>query len=790
MLSRDERLVTGKGRFIDDLEFDNLAHLVFAGSPYAHAEILKIDVSKAIEMPGVLSVITGKEITQFTNPLPVQITASGPGWTYRTPKVYALAVDKVRWFGEPVAAIIANDQNIALEAAGLIDVEYMPLPVLTDPESALKPEAPLVYEEWGSNIQSHVKFDFGDADAAFAEADRTLRVTYCEGRVSGFPIEARGFVAKFDKVTRHLTVWGTFQIPFVARHNLAHTLRLPESRVKAISTDIGGAFGNKMHCWKEHVVALGAIITGKTVKWIESQREWLVTGPHQRDVSWEGEVAFKNDGRVLGLKARIVKDLGVEGSNKGLGAAGVVAACCATANAYRWKGMRLEGIGVVTNKSFYCAYRGYAKDKGIRFIEYVFDRVARETNLRPEEVRLRNFIQPHEFPYRQINNYNYDSGDYPAVLRTAIEKGKIEEWRLKQRELRKEGRYIGVGVAFTVEPAGIAVIDGMMPGFVQARVKINSDGTVEVHTDRTEIGQGAEKSHVLIVSEILGCKAQSIEVFPVTSDTIGVGPCSSRGAVYSASALIEASKMLREKVMKFAGAFLGVGTETLEAVDGVIFSRENPEKHMSFEELARRTYFFPGPRGLPKDSLLRHNVLLDATAEWFSANTAETGSTYTTFCASADVAVVEVDVETGSSRILSYAHAHDAGKIVSKQIVDGQIHGGVLQGIGEALTEELVYSPEGRLLSDSYADYLMPTAVEAPDITIAHLETLSPYSENGSKGMGEAPAIGAKACVLAAIRDALSPLNIPVDRSPATRERVRAWVRDAFNRCGETSPVS
>lgn len=271
---------------------------------------------------------------------------------------------------------------------------------------------------------------------------------------------------------------------------------------------------------------------------------------------WEGEAAIKNDGRVLGLKANVIIDLGVEGTNRGLGTMSIVPACCSVPNAYHWKGMHIEGFGVVTNKSFYCAYRGYGKDKGIKFIERVMDQVARELGLKPEEVRFKNFIQPDEFPYRQISNYTYDSGDYPAVLNKALEMANVGYWRKEQKELRRQGRYIGIGVAFTIEPAAISAANTLFGGVTEAGVKINPDGTIEVVSDRTDLGQGAEWSNAIIVSNILGCKIEDVVVAPVTSDCIGLGPLSSRGSVCIASAVAKAAKMLREKLLRCASVLL------------------------------------------------------------------------------------------------------------------------------------------------------------------------------------------------------------------------------------------
>lgn len=279
MENKETRLVSGKGQYADDLEFANMAYLVFVGSPYGHAKIMGINVSRALETAGVLTIITGKEIAELTNPLPVQCDFRVPGWIWRIPKVYILAVDRIRYYGEPVAAVIAEDENTAREAATLIEIEYEPLPFLCNVLEAMKPGATLLYDDWESNLQAHVKFDFGDVDAAFAEADRVIKVSWSEGRASGFPIEARGCVANYDKNMKNLTVWGSFQTPFTAKHIIAETLGLPEAKVKVISVDIGGAFGNKMHTWKAQVVALASMLTGRPVKWFESQREWIVTGP-------------------------------------------------------------------------------------------------------------------------------------------------------------------------------------------------------------------------------------------------------------------------------------------------------------------------------------------------------------------------------------------------------------------------------------------------------------------------------------------------------------------------------
>jgi len=779
MKKREERLILGKGQYADDLEFANMAHLVFVGNPHAHAKIVSINFEKASKLPGVLKIITGKDMIEHTHPLPVQANFKSKGWTWRLAHVYAIPGDKVRWFGEPIAAVVAENEDVARIAADLIEVEYDPLPIAGNMGEALAPNAPKLYDDWEDNKQVHLKFDFGEPDKAFEMADQVLHVTNREGRVTGLPIEPRGCVGFYDPKNDFLEMWGSFQTPFLSRHNIAATLGLPEAKVKINAVDIGGAFGLKIHAWKENVVALASKLIGRPVKWMEPHRDFVATGPHQRDVFFEGDIAFKNDGTLLGLKALVTHDLGVESTNKGIAALSIFPACAAVTNMYKWVGMHVEGIGAVTNKSFYCAYRGYGKDKGIKFIEAGINQVAKKLGMTPEAIRFKNFIQPHEFPFHQINNYMMDSGDYPAILNKAIKMADLETLRLKKKKLEQEGKYLGIGVITAIEPAGVAVPNCQMGGITQARVLITPDGSVEVYSDRTEIGQGSEISHATIVADILGMKHENIHIKKVTSDFIGQGPLSSRGAVYPASAIAKAAKILKQKIIHCASTLLKIKQAEVVLKNGMIFSASNKENKLSYKELADKVFFFPGPRGLDPGMLKNHDHLLDVTTTWYSPTTPESGSSYTTFCVSADIAVVEVDVETGITDIIKYVHVHDAGTIINKQVIDSQIHGGIVQGIGEALYESLDYDQNGRLMNTSFSNYFIPTAVEAPDIEIAHLETPSPFSETGSKGMGEAPIIGSKAVILDAIEDALSCFNIRVNDAPATPEKVRKWIIEA-----------
>jgi carbon-monoxide dehydrogenase large subunit len=784
MVNRERRILSGKARFIDDLELPNMAHCIFIGSPYAHAQIKKIDISQALKKSGVITIITGEELVKRTEPLPATSDFSGrPGWHWRAPQIYPLAVEKVRFQGEPVAAIIAETPRIALETADLIDVEYNPLFPVIDVVEAMKKGAPLVYEEWGDNIQLHTVFNFGDIDRTFQEADRIVKISWRENRTSGFPLETRGCIATYDPISETLNTWGSYQCPFRAQHYISHVLRIPQTSVKVVASDIGGGFGNKINIWKHAVVCLAAMSTGRTVKWHESTREFFLTGPHQRDVIWDGEVAIKNDGRILGIKARFIQDLGVEISNRDYSAPSIQAACSSVPNAYRLQGLRIEAYGIVTNKSFYGAYRGFGKDKGAKFMERVMDLVSRECNVNPADLRLQNFIQPHEFPYKQISGLVYDSGNYPVLLKEALKVAEVDSWRERQAKLREKGKYIGIGMAVVVEPAGVAAPNARFSGLVQARVRITPDGLLEVYSDRTEIGQGAEKTNTLVISKILGMKVEDIIIKPVTSDIIGMGPISSRGAVYSVSALARAANGLKDILVKCASAFFQDAPENIRLEDGTIYSQKNPKNRLTYKELADRMYFRPGVRGLPKEMQMNHETILDFSSSWYSPNNAQNPTTtYTTFSSSADVAIVEVDIETGATKILKYVHAHDAGNLISQEIVDGQIYGGIVQGIGEALSEEIIYNYRGELMTDSYTDFITPTALDAPDIIVKHFGTPSPFTELGTKGMGESPIIGSKAVIISAIEDALSPFKIYIPEAPATKERVRRWILNSPTR--------
>ncbi|MDJ0270250.1 MAG: xanthine dehydrogenase family protein molybdopterin-binding subunit [Aigarchaeota archaeon] len=776
---RDLRLLTGRGRYINDIKLLDMLYCTVVGSRCPHAKIKRIDVSKARALNGVVAVLTGDMLKNIMKPLPPAADYRAFGWHWRLVETYPLAVDKVRFVGEPVVAIAAVDEYTAADAAELVEIEYEPLKPVVNPLEAMKPESPLLYEEWGDNIQAHIRFRFGDVAAAFAKADRIIKVRWREARQSGFPIEPRGIVAQYNAGEKTITVWSSTQSPALGQLYIAKALGMPTSSVRVFAPDIGGGFGNKLHWWLDLIPCLLSMKTGKPVKLFETRYQNFLSQPHQRDVVWNAEAAVRNDGRILALRALLVIDYGVEGTNKGTGAPSIVPASLSTPNAYKLEAVDIDAYGVVTNKSFYCAYRGYGKDKGVKLMERVMQRISVELGIPPEEVRFRNFIQPSEFPYKQVTGYVFDSGNYPETLRRALELLDIGWWRKRQEELRREGRYIGIGVVFAVEPAGAAIPNSFYSGYESARVSITADGSVEVYTGMLDIGQGSSVAIAQAVSETLGVPISWVKVFSGSSDYLGSGTYASRGAVYGVGAVIKASRILRERLTRIMAHLWDARPEDVEIANGELVLKPEPERRIRLDELAQKLYHFPGQHRLLSEELLREGVVpLDVTVSWFSPITSkDPTATYTTVSCSADIAVVEVDAETGEVKILKYVTVHDAGRVINHQIVEGQVVGGVAQGIGGALYEELIYNEDGLLTTASFADYLMPSALEMPSVEMSHVETPSPFTELGSKGMSEGPAYSSTVAIANAVEDALTPFGVAVEEIPLTPERVRRLIK-------------
>ncbi|MGC8696227.1 MAG: xanthine dehydrogenase family protein molybdopterin-binding subunit [Conexivisphaera sp.] len=780
----DDKFLTGKARYINDLKFDGMLYLKYLGSTYAHARIKSVDVSEALKLKGVVMVLTGKDCIEHCNPMPAVIDFSKPPFNFhwRTVKAYPLATDKVRYVGEPVAAVVAEDPYVAEDALDLIKVEYEPLPVVTSIEQAMQKDAPLLYEEWGDNVQTHYVIKGGDVEEAFKQADRVVKFRYREGRHSGFPIEPRGCVSIYDAASNTLTHYDNTQSPLLARQYIAQVLRMPESNVRVISTDVGGGFGNRLNWGSETVPALASKLTGRPVKWFESKRENFLTQPHYGDYVYEGEIAVKNDGTILGFRTKLLGDSGVEGTNRGSGAGYILVGALYAPGPFKVIGGEVEVYTVVTNKSFTCAYRGYGKDVGSRFFGVAVYAVSRELGIPVHEILQKNLLRPEDYPYKTIFGPHHDSANFPELMRKAMV--KYHEFEERKKELISQGKLAGVGITAWVEPSGAAVPYCVYAGVENCRVAIYPEGGINVYTNDTDIGQGTESTIAQVIAEVLGVKMEDIRVVEGDSDITGAGPWSSRGATWSVSCLVKAAKLLRERILKIAANVLQAKAEELDIAEGVVYRKDDPSKSISVRDLARRVYFWPGARlTVPQDLLEKSEATLDVQVTWFSPlTTKDPGATYTTHVTGVDVALVEIDPATGIAKVLDYHTVHDAGVMINPSVVEGQLHGGLAQGIGKSLYEELIYDENGQLLNPTYMDYLIPTAAEIPAITVEHVVSPSPFTELGTKGMGEGGPVSAPSAVLGAINDALLPYKIFVEEIPVRPDKLLTLLKKTLGR--------
>ncbi|MCS7143260.1 MAG: xanthine dehydrogenase family protein molybdopterin-binding subunit [Aigarchaeota archaeon] len=770
---RVARLIKGLGKFVDDLQFDEMYHCALVTSNVPHAFIRSIDPSRAYRLPGVKRVLTGKELPGMMNPLPMLADYSEMGLVWRRPIVYPLAVDKIRFAGEPVAAVVAKDRYTAHDAAELVEVDYERLPPVSSVEAALDENAPLLYPEWGENVQCRFEFKTPNFAEVFGTADRVIRMEWREARQSGFPIETRGCVAVYDKSSRRYQVFSSTQSPAMGRRVIAEALGVRTSDVTVYACDVGGGFGNKLNFSLETLACVLAKTCDRPVKLIETRYQSFIMGPHQRDVLWRVEAGVTNSGLLLAIKGRLYVDLGVEGTVRGCGAPSIIPASLSAVGAYRVKAVDIMASGVVTNKSFYDAYRGYGKDKGAKMIERLMNRIAIELGMTPEEVRFRNLIGKEELPYRQINGYVYDSGDYRSCLERALRLLDVEGWRRTREQLRLQGRYIGIGISLCLEPAGGAIPYSIYSGYEGARVRVSEDGVVEVYTNWIDIGQGSLYTIGKVVSDIIGVNISDVKVHTGSSDYIGLGPYSSRGASYSVSAIAKASKAVRERVLKIASHLLECRVEDLDVADSKVFVREDPTRAITLKELCKAVYFKGQQKTLSTELMNEALVPIDVTVSWFSPLTSKSLTTYTTVAYSADTCVVEVDTATGTVKILRYVSVHDSGKIIDHNVVEGQVIGGLAQAIGGALYEEVSYDELSNPLTTSFVDYLIPSAKELEfPIDLEYIETPSPYTELGAKGTGELPAYSGTVTVVNAIEDALGPFNVSVDSIPVKPQSV------------------
>jgi len=755
-------------------------HAACVRSPHARARIRAIDVSRASAQHGVQLVMTAAELGPLNQPTPLLIPH--PELAHpRTP--YPLAVDEVRYAGELIALVVADDRYLAEDAARLVDVEYEPLPAVVDLEAAGADGAPRVHADVPGNRAARVAQRVGDPDAAFARAAHVFRERLAIERSCGSPLETRGIVADWDGRTQMLKVWISTQAPLPIKNGLARLFGLPEFKVEVMAPDVGGGFGTKIMLFypEEIVVPAAAMRLGRAVKWIETRAEHLTASSQERGQLHEVEVATDETGRILGLRDRFLHDAGAY-TPYGI----IVPLITATQlpGPYTLRHYAVDFEVRYTNKVMVTPYRGAGRPHGAFVMERMIGRIARELDLEPSEVRRRNFIAPDQFPwdvgltFQDGGPTRYDSGDYPAGLEMALQRIGFANFRARQRVARAQGRHLGLGVACYVEGTGIGPYEG-------AHVRIEPSGTVYVATGLTTQGQGHYTTFAQIAAEALGCDPRDVTV--VTGDTSrfnwGAGTFASRALVTAGNAVASAAAKVREKALRIAAELLEVAPQDLEVRDGAVSVKGVPDRRLALGALA--TVANPIRYAYGKDAAEAALRLVKPRAGPVLREGEEPGleargyyaPSQATFASGCHAAIVEVDVETGVVRVLEYVVQHDCGRIVNPAIVDGQIHGGVAQGLGGALYEKLAFDAAGQPLTQTFLDFHVPTATEVPSIDVTHLETLSPLNPLGVKGVGEAGAIPVPALIAEALEDALAPFDVRVREMPLTRDRIRALIR-------------
>lgn len=780
----DPRLLRGKGTYVDDIELPQLLHAALLRSPHAHAKIANIDASAAMALPGVYLVLTAVDLGEVLEPSPLLV----PHAALEQPRTQLpLALDEVRYVGEAVAMVVAESRYLAEDALDLIDVDYEPLPVVHSLDVATREDAPLVHADVPGNVAAHLVQQVGDPDAIFASAPHVLRESLLIDRGAAMPMECRGIVAQWDALEEKLTCWISTQAPIPIRNGLAAIFHLPEHKVRVVAPDVGGGFGTKIMMFypEEILTPFAARLLGRPVKWIEDRREHFISANQERSQEHEVEYAFDEQGTLLAVRDRFLHDAG---AYTPYGIIVPIITACTLPGPYRLRHYASEFTVLYTNKVPVSPYRGAGRPHAVFVMERVMDGIARELQLDRLEVRERNFIAPDEFPwdvglvYQDGGPTKYDSGNYQAGLEKLKALLDYEHFHEQQASARAQGRYLGIGIGCYVEGTGIGPYEG-------ALVSVESDGRVHATTGVTSQGQAHATTLAQIVAEQLGVAIQDVMV--TTGDTHafswGVGTYASRSATVAGSAMHLAARKVREKAQQVAAELFEAAPEDIELADGKVFVRDAPHRALTLGQVAisanplRYAYGenarklmgmkLAGPRPGPALPEERGAPGLEASAYYSPPH----GS----FASGVHGAIIEVDLTTGQVSFLKYAAVHDCGRLINPTIVEGQVHGGVAQGIGGAFYERLVYDETGQLSNASFMDYLLPTAAEVPPIVVDHVETPSPLNPLGVKGAGEAGVIPVAALFASAIDDALAPFGVRIREMPLHPCRLYELLQEA-----------
>src|SRR5882724_7948094 len=720
----DPRLIRGLGQYVDDVNLPNTLHVAILRSPYAHAKIKSLEADAARQHPGIVAVVTGSEIKDQIGTLPV----SGGNETLRVPKHYVLAVDKVCYVGEGVAAVVAEDRYVARDALDLIQVEYEPLPVVADPEKALAPGSPVIHSEWSDNVAFRSEQKQGNLTKAFKEADKVVRQRLVHQRLAPIAVEPRGVVAHYLSSDKELTVWSSTQIP--------HMLN------------------SKLNVYAEEgLLGYLALKLDRPIKWIEGRSENFQATIHGRGQVGEVEAAVKKDGTILGLRYKVIADIGAYHQLFTPAIppfTGLMLSGC-----YKIPAISMELTAVFTNKMSTDAYRGAGRPEATYVIERMVDRIAQELKIDPVKVRRKNFPKPAEFPFKTATGLAYDSGNYSMALSKALKLAGYEKLRSDQKRLRNQGKYLGIGISTYVEICAM----GPKGMWEYGKVQVEPNGKVTVLSGASPHGQGQETSFAQIVADELGIEMDDITVIHGDTAAVpkGIGTFGSRATAVGGIAIYQSAQKVKEKARELASHLLEVDPDDLNFAEGRFSVKGVPRKGFTIKQIAEEAHQvgrFPkkmDPRLVSESSFEPSNF---------------------TFPFGTHICVLEVEPQTGRIEIKKYIAVDDCGKVINPLLVDGQIQGGIVQGMGQALFEEVIYDENGQLLTGSLMNYALPRAADLPRLNLARTETPTPVNPLGIKGIGEAGTIGSTPTLVNAVVDALAPFGVTHIDMPLTPQKI------------------
>jgi 2-furoyl-CoA dehydrogenase large subunit len=783
----DDRLTAGAGMFLDDIKFPGMLHVALVRSPHGHARILRVDVEAARRLPGVLAVLTGADAQEVSRPLrslipiPVDVQA------------YCLAIDKVRFVGDPVVAVAAVDRATAEDAVDLIEVEYEPLPAVVDPFAAMHADSPRVYDELASNVVWHDSFEYGDPKAGFARAAHSFTDRVSVHRYVSTPLETMGAIARWEN--GGVTLWCNDQRPGFATQAIAGALQLSQSQIRLMTPDIGGGFGNKRKATYLTITALLSKLTHRPVKYMEDRHESLMGLVHAANQVMDISLALDADGHILAMGVRDVADEGANILNPTLHS---VLKLTNMLNCYRIPALQFEGFSVLTNKCPSGPNRGIGKPFMCFAVERAVNLAARRLEMDPIEIRRRNFIPAEDMPYDNVIGNTYDSGDYNATLDKALEVVGYPTLLREQEEARGQGRYVGIGIASAVEPntlnlsayelmTGRNDTSGVGEG---ALVRMEADASVRVALGNVPSGQGYETSVAQIVADELGVTPTDVHVTTWFDSNYNPwmycsGSFANKFSGPDVGAIVGAARTVRDKILRLAAPLCGHAAEDLTLRDKAVWLRGGNEPVIPLPRIANAAYrdLLRLPAGEMPGLEARHyyvdpqaNLLAEGRKLRFQL----------TYSNSAHVVMTEVNPDTGAVKILRYGICHDCGRAINPLLVEGMVHGATAHGIGGTLFEELMYDENGQFLTGSFMDYLKPTALDVPEFAVGALETPSPFTALGSKGVGEGGSIPSLAAITNSVEDALKPFGVTLNSLPLTPGRL--WTAVQLARRGRGIP--